>query len=522
MQSKSTASHSFSQAELRVLDFESQYGFETLALACHAAFPLTLTSELVYCLRETFVPGCPWYGSADLLLSGLCNPVGYDLYDIENPTRKALLQRLQQDFGDNRLDDLQNFMVAYIEQQLKQERPVRVRMLGDKPHWTALACLRPNEAFQRIQTELQRHADLGEPNERFHWAALLESYGDFLPDFQPILVKWSQQTARGEPINPEAEIISAMEVAGFPPLKSLTIEVQTIVFTDDIAQGDNDTLTPFTFETVAVDRRGGITQKSPHTAYRFTETLPQGINLEMVAIPSGEFLMGSPETEHQHQRDESPQHKVTVPPFFMGKYPITQGQWSVVSELRQIKRPIETDPSRFKGKDLPVERVSWLDAEEFCLRLSEATGRTYRLPSEAEWEYACRAGTRTPFYFGETITGKLANYDSDYNYLQESKIKSRGQTSPVGEYPPNGFGLYDMHGNVWEWCLDHWHDKYDGAPNDGSSWLTDNDNASCVLRGGSWDLNPWWCRSAFRYYGTPGFRFNVMGFRVVCDSPRTL
>lgn len=522
MQGSSIASNPFLEAELRISDFEDQYGSQSLALACHAAFPLTLTSELVYCLRETFVPWCPWYGSGDVLLSGLCTPAGYDLYAIENPTRRALLHRLQQDFGDHRLDDLQNFMVAYIEQQLQQERAVRVRMLGDKPHWTALACLRPNEAFQRIQAELQYLADLGDSNQRFHWVALLESYGDFLPEFQPILVQWSQQTARGESINAEIGIVSAMERADFPPLKSITIEVQTIVFSDDTAPPDPDTLTPFTFETVMVDRQGKEIRKETHTAYSYTETLPQGINLEMVAIPSGKFNMGSPSKEHQRLASEGPVHEVTVPPFFLGKYPITQRQWRIVAALSKERRALTPTPSLFEGDHLPVEQVSWLDAEEFCLRLSIATGRSYRLPTEAEWEYACRAGTQTPFYFGETITGNLANYRSSYTYQQEQKVEWRKQTTPVGQFLPNAFGLYDIHGNVWEWCYDQWHNSYDKAPNDGSAWMSKDENNNYLLRGGSWVNFPMWCRSAYRHFDTPGNHDNNIGFRVVCDSPSTL
>ncbi|MGB8701104.1 MAG: SUMF1/EgtB/PvdO family nonheme iron enzyme [Thermosynechococcaceae cyanobacterium] len=518
-------STTLSPAEHRIRDFTRQYDELTLNLACHAAFPLTLTSELVYCLRETFLSECPWYTGADILLSGLCKPIGYDLYEIDNLTRKGLLDQLIKRFGEARLDDLQNFMATYIEHQLQTvDRKARVRMLGDKPHWTALACLRPNEAFQRIQAELQQWGELGDPNDRFHWAALVESHADLLADagFQPILLEWSKKTAKGEPISDEATVIMVMTKAGFPSLKTLEIEVETIVFADDEQQAISDTLKPFTFETITIDKRGQETSRSPHTAYTFTETLPEGINLEMVAIPSGEFMMGSPQTEHEQFAREGPQRKVTVQPFFLGKYPITQAQWRIVAGLPQVKRPIDTDPSRFKGNQHPVEQVSWLDAEEFCLRLSQATGRTYRLPSEAEWEYACRAGTQTPFYFGETLTGNLANYYSDVTYQQEKKVKSLSQTTPVGKYPPNAFGLYDMHGNVWEWCLDHWHNSYEGAPDNGSAWLTTNENNSRLLRGGSWNSDPGRCRSAYRFSDTPDDRIFDVGFRVVCEAPRTL
>jgi eukaryotic-like serine/threonine-protein kinase len=192
-----------------------------------------------------------------------------------------------------------------------------------------------------------------------------------------------------------------------------------------------------------------------------------------------------------------------------------------------------TNPSNFKGAQRPAEQVSWHDAVAFCQHLSEKLGNQYCLPSEVEWEYACRAGTQTPFYFGETITTKLANYRGidweEYqgktypgNYGKGPKGKYREQTTPVGEFPPNGFGLYDMHGNVSEWCADHWHESYQGSPADGSAWLSKNDNDSRLLRGGSWHYFPWRCRSAYRSFSAPVSRYNTLGFRVVCDSPRTL
>ena len=143
-----------------------------------------------------------------------------------------------------------------------------------------------------------------------------------------------------------------------------------------------------------------------------------GVTLEMVAIPGGTFIIGSPENEEGYHSSESPQHEVTVPPFFMGKYPVTQQQWRVVAALEKVNIDLKSDPSRFKGDNLPVERVSWNDAQEFCARLSRMANKTYRLPTEAEWEYACRGGTTTPFYCGETISTDLANYNGNYIYVQ--------------------------------------------------------------------------------------------------------
>jgi formylglycine-generating enzyme required for sulfatase activity len=256
------------------------------------------------------------------------------------------------------------------------------------------------------------------------------------------------------------------------------------------------------------------------TPVTFKENLGNGITLEMVSIPGGTFTMGSPAGEGDN--DEKPQHKVTVPHFFMGKYSITQAQWQAIASRTdlKVKQDLEPKPAYFKDRPdsdrRPVEQVNWYDAVEFCARLSKLTVQKYRLPSEAEWEYACRAGTTTPFYFGETITGKLANYDARYIYSGEPNGEYREETTPVGQFPPNAFGLYDMHGNVWEWCADTWHDNYDGAPTDGSVWIKNGDDNCSPLRGGSWGNIPTYCRSAFRYDNLRrDSHYNFIGFRVV-------
>ena len=228
------------------------------------------------------------------------------------------------------------------------------------------------------------------------------------------------------------------------------------------------------------------------------------LKVELVHIPGGVFAMGSPKDEQWRYEDELPQHEVTVKSFFMSKYPVTQAEWRAVAALPHVERNLDTDPSYFKGDGCPVERVSWYEAVEFCTRLSVHTGREYRLPTEAEWEYACRAGTTTQYYFGDALTSELANYDAN-------------QTTPVGTYPANAFGLYGMHGNVWEWCQDHWHDNYKGAPTDGSAWDDQRKNDSRVLRGGSWYSYPRLCRSASRNVILPGYRCDDIGFRVVVD-----
>ncbi|MDF5722032.1 MAG: SUMF1/EgtB/PvdO family nonheme iron enzyme [Rhizonema sp. PD37] len=282
----------------------------------------------------------------------------------------------------------------------------------------------------------------------------------------------------------------------------------------------------FQFEVIRVNAQGREIERLKRDAQYFTENLGNNVTLEMVAIPGGKFLMGSPITEAERSDSESPQHEVTILPFFMGKYPITQAQWRIVAALSQINRKLEPDPSYFKGDNLPVEQISWYQAIEFCDRISEHTKQHFRLPSEAEWEYACRAGTTTPFHFGETITPELANYNGNRTYGSAPKGEDRGETTPVGSFNvANSFGLYDMHGNVWEWCADQWHRNYEGAPTEGSAWI-DNDRSTkdMTLRGGSWLLIPKNCRSASRLNDLRAERdfFNIIvGFRVVCAVGRT-
>jgi formylglycine-generating enzyme required for sulfatase activity/tRNA A-37 threonylcarbamoyl transferase component Bud32 len=277
-------------------------------------------------------------------------------------------------------------------------------------------------------------------------------------------------------------------------------------------------LTEYKFDVITVNDRGQETKREQGKAKYFKEDLGNGIFLDMVSIPGGSFLMGAPKSEKDSNDDERPQHQVKIPDFYMGKFEVTQAQWKAVAALPKIKKDLKPDPSYFKGEKLPVEQVSWYDAVEFCARLSKQKGKEYRLPSEAEWEYACRAGTTTPFHFGETISSDLANYDGKSTYRNEAKRKNREKTTEVGSFPPNAFGLYDMHGNVWEWCADKYHKNYQGAPTDGSVWFSDNDNDYRILRGGSWGNNPVNCRCANRYGNNPDYDYDSYGFRVVCSS----
>jgi formylglycine-generating enzyme required for sulfatase activity len=276
-----------------------------------------------------------------------------------------------------------------------------------------------------------------------------------------------------------------------------------------------------------------ILQRRTATAQYFTQEITKGVSIDMVYIPGGTFKMGSPATEEGHQESESPQRTVTVPAFFMGKYPVTQAQWKAVADrLPQINHKLNPKPSHFDGNNYPVESVSWHDAIEFCARLSKLSDREYSLPSEAQWEYACRAGTTTPFHFGETIDSAISNYRAQDWEIDKSTTYPgkygqgklgvfRQSTTAVGSFKvANAFGLYDMYGNVWEWCMDHWHDSYINAPNDDSAWIDENasENDYRLLRGGSWSSDPGYCRSASRSWSGAGLRDYYIGFRVISPA----
>lgn len=233
-----------------------------------------------------------------------------------------------------------------------------------------------------------------------------------------------------------------------------------------------------------------------------TENL-NGVPLEMILVPAGKFMMGSDKKDR-----EKPPHEVSVPGFYIGKFQITQKQWQAV---------MGNNPSRFKGDDLPVEEVAWHEAQAFCEKLRAMTGKAYRLPSEAEWEYACRAGT----------TGDYAGTLDEMTWYNKN---SDSKKHPVGQKKPNAFGLYDMHGNVWEWCEDVWHDNYYGAPPDGSAWLVERParrgliirmgppgaGPARVVRGGGWAYPAADCRSAYRNGISPGNSYDVaLGFRLL-------
>ena len=275
----------------------------------------------------------------------------------------------------------------------------------------------------------------------------------------------------------------------------------------------NDFFYSFKFEVITVDDQGIANRCRVKSTQFFTEDLGDGTAIDMVYIPGDPFRMGC-----SYNNSAQPQHPVTIQPFFMGKYTVTQEQWKKVME----------NTSYFKADKRPIEQVSWNESVEFCDQLTKKTGNSYRLPSEAEWEYACRAGTITEFYFGDQITHDLVNASfgdcedifiyrgSGWSHPYYYPFKdSREHTLDVGQFYPNAFGLFDMHGNVWEWCSDPYHSNYNGAPSDGSSWEIGGEENQRMLRGGSWGSAYYDCRSSSRHYLSRDSGRKGIGFRVV-------
>lgn len=269
------------------------------------------------------------------------------------------------------------------------------------------------------------------------------------------------------------------------------------------------------FETVSTDAAGNLSSRRRRRVRQFVEKLADGVNLVMLRVPGGQFRMGA-----EDYGCERPVHEVSVPGFHLGKHPVTQAQWRAVARLPRASVEMGESDSHFKGDSRPAECVSWAEAVEFCARLSAQTGRRYRLPSEAEWEYACRAGGGGPFAFGPTLTPSVANYDGRLPYAGGPHGDARGQTVEVGALGvANGFGLCDTHGNVCEWCADTWHDDYSGAPADGSAWSAGGDLASRVARGGSWAHSAEVCRASdrLRESADDSAKLYYLGLRVALD-----
>lgn len=348
------------------------------------------------------------------------------------------------------------------------------------------------------------------------------------------VVQPAQQTAELAPVTPSTSILS---FAITPPSLGKS-EPENSAKPKALPE-----LLGYEFDVVHIDERGRLEERRKERARFFVEDAGGGVKLEMVELPAGSFVMGSSQNELEqvsnnylrsmnkdvkpalqaHLLSETPQRTVKVSAFYLSKYEVTQAQWRVVAGLPKVNHDLMSDPSAFKGGNRPVEQVSWEDAVEFCERLSRLTGRRYRLPTEAEWEYACRAGTTWPFSLGGTIESDWVNYNGKQPYAFAAKDAYRQQTITVGSLNvANAFGLYDMHGNVWEWCLDSWHENYADAPTDGGAWQGDTEKASRVLRGGAWDSPAGECRSSERKQAASVLRMNNIGFRVVLETEAQL
>ena len=520
-----------------------------------AASPV-ITLPVIRLIQETLLPKSRQMNVAEVLLGGLLEP-------INPPQLGANPDEVEYRFVD---EAMLRQGSATIRELLLAETPVTdmVRVLSEYVERQFDKSLDEFVAELLIWSQSKDAAlvDKTSPFATVTAAVLKRKGGKYR--------KFVQQIERQYHQGLEQES-SASPTVSFPPLQEFEFETQRLVLEEEEA------LEPFEFEmaTVEVQQKGWfrrqpqvVIKREQKQAWGYVEKLSEAdvrrarklslsklsraVELEMVAIPEGRFQMGSPKNEPERREYESPQHEVSVPAFFMSKYPVTQAQWRVVAGLPQVVRELNPDPSYFntsaslgfEGENhpsinsgqRPVENVSWHDATEFCARLSQLTGKPYGLPSEAQWEYACRAGTTTPFHFGELITPDLANYDWDSTYgsvnastalgIKVTKKKDFQGTTAVGSFGvANAFGLYDMHGNVWEWCEDHWHGNYEGAPNDGSAWIDSEakEDASRIVRGGSWGDDPWYCRSASRFYLFAEFRLDYgSGFRVVCGGSRTL
>jgi len=547
--------------------FLLRYGDCYRELLDYAAIPMVITPELLNYLRVQFAPKLPWVAEVDLLLSDLCRLVGYEQYVLQSYVREVLLDTLDTRLGKSKLESAAKLLIGYVEQQKRHSQYLSDRELK-RQRWSAMAFiddLKPKIAQELIDEFGQAVGEGKAQGDLLELVAITEQLSAQLREFPRLLdhARAVGQLLRDRTPDLAKPLTSLNQQlkqtpSNFPPLQEFEFEVATIEVEDrfdEQIQSQSEPiipqiqLVPFNYQVAKIrvtevkERKGifGIGEKPKQTkveiiktsrqGQQFVEQIREDLNLEMVYIPRGEFVMGASKKEENSLDRERPQHLVTVQSFLMGRYPITQAQYEAI---------MGTNPSSFKDKPdsdrRPVEQVSWDNANEFCKRLSDRTGREYLLPSEAQWEYACRAMTSPPaplpegegskrseiiyppFHFGETISTKVANYNGLIYGLGENG-ENRGETTPVDHFGvANEFGLCDMHGNVWEWCLDTWHENYDKAPTDGSARIELN-KTSYFLRGGSWINYPQHCRSAYRFNYGRDIQLDNIGFRVLSHAP---
>ncbi len=532
-----------------IQSFQDKFGEAHMYLACQAALPMALTPDLLYNLRANFnkdIHGedlqIPWIAVADILLSSLCKEVGRELFEMEQKIRGVLLEQLNSDprFNKNkqkRIKRIAHFLLIYVQDKLNN--PINsVRNLAIVQRWTALAYINPEEAARDLALQLT-NLSLNEKTEWVRMSKVADTLAEPLieAEFKPLLTylqgmrdlaKGSEQKAASKfeqlSTNDGRIVIAGVNLTvpqfeksewninevpvTLPPLHQLEFESAKLTKQPrSLNLGSKWVVNRQRGRTEAFDEQLG------RRADVFSELSDLGIVLKMVQIPGGEFLMGSADNERNNR--EQPQHLVMIAPFFLSRITITQSQWKIIAESTKVRRELNPNPSKFSGDNLPVEQITWFEAIEFCERLQLLTARPYRLPSEAEWEYACRAGTDTAFCYGETISPEVATYDSTQKYKSSPKAKSPKQTSEVDKHQvSNTLGLSDMHGNVWEWCADHWDDSYENAPNDGTALLTDNTQWKRVVSGGCWQDPPIICRSRYRNGISPSNKIITIGFRV--------
>ncbi|MEG4064960.1 formylglycine-generating enzyme family protein [Microcoleus sp. SVA1_A1] len=520
-------------AKQTLKNFEERFGVAHLGLAQYASLPLILTPELVGFLRSRFLRGqVPWIAEADLLLSDLCRQVGYERFVMEPAIRAHLLGGLESESKS----EVASLLLHYVAYLVREKRYLTEIEL-ETQQWAAMIYINDyretavNQIMDKFRQLVAETSSRGEGSlykEMNRLARLVKEFEPQLLEY-PEVLEYAKEVSKTKSIrelksitipSTGKQVIEAMplETAIYP---SLEIEWLTEEFEVIAVRLIN--LEAFTYEVrtlEAVKSHNFLRQeqtknkvtKQRKEGQKLVEQLSSETMLEMVLIPTGSFIMGAPKNEKDSYDNERPQHQVSVPAFLMGRYPITQIQWRIVAAMPQIERRLDPDPSTFKGDNRPVETVSWLDVMEFHARLSVYTKRKYRLPSEAEWEYACRAGTSTAYSFGDDAA-ELENY-------AWYKKNSGDQTHPVGEKPPNAFGLYDMHGNVWEWCEDDWQDSYKRALKDGRARINNKysqyNEVRKLLRGGSFFFLPRSCRSASRDHIGVRVRSLYNGFRVVC------
>ncbi|MBD2677506.1 MULTISPECIES: formylglycine-generating enzyme family protein [Nostoc] len=523
------------EIEQAIASFQRRFTEAHVYLAYHAALPIALTPHLTYCLWANFQMdianqdlNVPWIAVADLLLSPLCQEVGYELYEMNADLRNYLLEQMinHPSFGHKRVEELAHFLLSYVERELNDSK-LSTQTLAQAQRWTALAYVYPEAVAHDLANKLAE-LTLREKTEWLRMTSLTEAIATPLRQahFESLLayLQGMRELARGNHAQAESTLKSLPTHNNQIVVAGVTLPIPELQDSDwqiNPIASRTTSLRSFQFETAKLIpqprfmRLGSrwVIERHQQQGILFDERLERQINLEMVRIPDGSYWMGTANDEGDYR--QRPQHRVTIASFFLSRFPVTQAQWRAISKTTKVRIELNSDPSYFQGDNLPVEHITWFEAIEFCERLQLQTGKPYRLPSEAEWEYACRAGTETPFYFGETISPQLASYDASKRYGSGPKGRESKQTTEVGSHnAANNFGLDEMHGNVWEWCADHWYEDYINAPEDGSVRITNNRAAPRVIRGGSWINEPNICRCAYRNGVPPSNKVLTIGFRV--------